>query len=340
MERQPTIKDIARLCGTSVSTVSRVLNEHPDVSEAKRRQVLETVERTRYIPNNSARSLVKATSDAIAVITRGTGNLFFSQLIRTIQPAIHKRQYSCVLHQIDWKQDEMRAAALLAREKKLRGILFLGGRFNYTLEETALLSAPFICCTYTNAFGCLDASAYSSVTIDDSRTAFQAVSELCRKGHRRIAALLSEETDHSISELRYKGYRAALESFGLPFDPALVECTHGFDVAKAHGATRRLLARTGDFTALFAIADIMGLAAIKALRESGRRVPQDCSVIAIDGLELSQYFIPTLTTLEQPSMKLAQESVRILVNLIEGRAGNQHVVMAARMRPGGSVQGL
>ncbi|MEA5060397.1 MAG: LacI family DNA-binding transcriptional regulator [Candidatus Pelethousia sp.] len=340
MEKQPTIKDVARLCGTSVSTVSRVLNNHPDVSQCMRRQVLEMVEHIRYVPNSSARSTVKAKSEAIAVITRGIGNPFFCQIIKTIQPAINKRQYSCILHEVASNQDEMRAACLLAREKKPRGILFLGGRFNYTPEETSLLSMPFVCCTYTNAFGCLDASAYSSVTIDDSRTAFQAVIELCKRGHRRIAVLLNEKEDHSIGELRYKGYRAALADYGIPFDPDLVECAHGFDMDKAYRATRRLLNRSGRFTALFAISDTMGIAAMKALREAGRQVPADCSVIAIDGVEFSQYFVPTLTTLEQPSEKMAQESVRILANLIEGKTGNQHVVMTAMLRPGGSVKPL
>lgn len=338
MDQQTTIKDIARLCGTSVSTVSRVLNDHPDVSDAVRRRVLEAVERTRYIPNNSARNLVKTTSDAVAVILRGVGNPFFAQLIKTAEPAIYKREYSCVLHQIPSDQDEIRAAAVLAREKKLRGILFFGGRFNYTPEETALLPVPFVCCTYTNAFGSLDPSAYSSVTIDDSRAAFRAVSELCKRGHRRVAALIVEAEDHSISELRYQGYQAALEAHGVPFDPALVECAHGFDMQKAYEGMQRLLARTGDFTALFAISDLMGLSAIKALSDAGRRVPADCSVIAIDGLEMSQYSIPTLATLEQPAEGLAEEGVRILAELIQGGAGNQHVVMAARLREGESLR--
>lgn len=208
-----------------------------------------------------------------------------------------------MLHQIPSDGGEIRAAAALARERRLQGILFFGGRFNYTPEEVALLQVPFVCCTYTNAFGCLDAAAYSSVTIDDTRAASRAVRELCTRGHRRIAALIVEKDDHSIGELRFRGYKAALQEQGIPYDPDLVECVHDFNMESAYQGTQRLIDRAGDFTALFALSDLMGMAAIKALYQRGKRVPADCSVIAIDGLEVSQYTIPTLTTMEQPAGK-------------------------------------
>ena len=115
-----TIKDIARECGVSVSTVSRVLNKHPDVSEPVRRKVLRVVEERAYIPNNSARDLVRSRSDAVGVIVRGTGNLFFSSLIKVISRELEARGYTMVLHFIDSDADEVKAGAILEREKKLR----------------------------------------------------------------------------------------------------------------------------------------------------------------------------------------------------------------------------
>ena len=95
-----TIKDIAKNCGVSVSTVSRVLNSHPDVSEEVRQRVLEEVERCAYIPNDSARNLVKSSSDAIGVVVRGTENLFFSRMLQTIGDEITQRGYAPVLNTI------------------------------------------------------------------------------------------------------------------------------------------------------------------------------------------------------------------------------------------------
>ena len=120
-----TIKDIAKNCGVSVSTVSRVLNSHPDVSEEVRQRVLEEVERCAYIPNDSARNLVKSSSDAIGVVVRGTENLFFSRMLQTIGDEITQRGYAPVPHFIDSEADEVKAGAILEREKKLRGLLFL-----------------------------------------------------------------------------------------------------------------------------------------------------------------------------------------------------------------------
>ena len=160
-----TIKDIAKNCGVSVSTVSRVLNSHPDVSEEVRQRVLDEVERCAYIPNDSARNLVRSSSDAIGVIVRGTENLFFSRLLQTIGDEITRNGYTPVPHFIASEADEVKAGAVLEREKKLRGLLFLGGRYDYIPTELAAIRVPFVCCSYTNSFGRLNEANYSSVSI-------------------------------------------------------------------------------------------------------------------------------------------------------------------------------
>ena len=281
-----TIKDIARMCGVSVSTVSRVLNGHQDVSDEMRSRILAVIEQSGFIPNNSARNLVCSSTDTIALVVRGVSNPFFTRIIKGLEQEIYRRGYSVALHQINSDEDELKTACVLATERKLLGIVLLGGRFNYTHDDISRLNVPFVCCTYTNTFGSLDSAAYSSVAVDDKKEASNAVRYLCSRGHRKIAALVAREADTSISELRFAGYKQALSEYGLPFDPALVECTGSFDMGDAYAAMKRLMERTS-FTAVFTIADAMAIAAIKALTDKGLRVPEDCSVIAIDGLELS-----------------------------------------------------
>lgn len=333
-----TIKDIARRASVSVSTVSRVLNNHPDVSEDVRAKVLTVVREAHYVPNSSARDLVRPQSDAIGLVVRGVGNPFFTGVIQAIEDAIGQAGYTMVLHQISSREDEIRAGAELARSKRLRGLILLGGCFDYTREQVAILNVPFVCCTYTNSFGNLQSGDYSSVTIDDQHEAFQAVRMLIERGHRKIAILLDSTSDRSISQLRYVGYCRALESAGLALDPELVAETGTFDLAAAYAGTRKLMERQQDFTAVFAIADAMAVAAIRALHDGGRRVPEDCSVIAIDGIELSAYTIPALTTLVQPQEKLGERSVSILVDMIEGRSGNRHLQVDTSPRTGDSVR--
>ena len=335
-----TIKDIAKNCGVSVSTVSRVLNSHPDVSEEVRQRVLEEVERCAYIPNDSARNLVKSSSDAIGVVVRGTENLFFSRMLQTIGDEITQRGYAPVPHFIDSEADEVKAGAILEREKKLRGLLFLGGRYDYVSTELAAIRVPFVCCSYTNIFGALNEESYSSVSIDDRLTACRAVGELISRGHRRIAAVIPARSDRSISELRYLGYLDALMENGVEADSALIEETGGFDMRESYEGVRRLLERTEDFTALFMISDTMAIAGMKALEDCGKRVPQDVSVIAIDGLNVSKYISPTLSTMVQPADEMARESVQILLKMLEDPGYSRHIRLEAVLREGASVRNV
>ena len=127
----------------------------------------------------------------------------------------------------------------------------------------------------------------------------------------------------------YAGIRMAL-------DETLVEQTQGFSMKKAYIATERLLAKKNDFTALFAISDSMGIAAIKALHNAGIQVPNDWSVIAIDGIEVSKYTIPALTTLIQPRKSMGYEAVRILVDVINGK-NNCQLQLKTELRKGETV---
>ena len=183
-----TIKDIAERSGVSVSTVSRVLNNHPDVSAAVRERVLKVVQEFHYVPNNSARDLVRPKSDVIGLVVRGVGNPFFTAVIQAIEEACESAGYTMVRHQIRSGEDELRAGAELARSKRLRGLVLLGGQFDYTPEAVAALEIPFVCCTFTNSFGTLPQGTYSSVSIDDRKAAYKIVKMLTQRGHRKIAA--------------------------------------------------------------------------------------------------------------------------------------------------------
>lgn len=333
-----TIKDIAERCGVSVSTVSRVLNDHPDVSAAVREKVLKVVQEVHYVPNNSARDLVRPQSNAIGLVVRGIGNPFFSSVISSIEKEARETGYTLVFHQIASGEDEIAAGASLVQSKKLKGLILLGGCFDYSREQIAVLKVPFVCCTYSNMFGGLRKTSYSSVAINDKKEAYRAVELLIRHGHRKIALLLDSKNDHSISELRYEGYKQALADHGIPLDEELVEETGRFNMDAAYEAMRRLIRRRDDFSAVFVIADSMAVACMKALADEGWHVPEDCSVIAIDGIQMSAYTVPTLTTLVQPAKELGEQSVRILMDMVEKKADNCHLELTTSLREGGTVQ--
>ena len=332
-----TIKDIAKQCSVSVSTVSRVLNDRPDVSEDVRRKVLSAIKNSNYIPNNSARDLVRTKSDAVGLVVRGVSHPFYTDIIRAIERTITDAGFTMVMQQIGTCDDEVKCGAVMEREKRLQGIVFLGGRFDYTPADLAMLNVPFVCCSYSNRYGTLIEGEYSSVSIADGDTAQQAVEELYRHGHRRIAALISRPNDQSISQLRYEGYVQALESHGIPVDPDLVICTGGFGAKDAYRAVQKKMAENVDFTALFAIADSMAIGAMRALMDAGRRIPEDCSVIAIDGLELSAYIEPPLTTLCQPMEEMGRRSAEILLDMVRHKGSHACELLPTTLRQGRSV---
>ena len=335
-----TIKDIAKLAGVSVSTVSRVLNERPDVSAENRQRVLSVIQEHNYIPNNSARNLVKTTSDSIGLIVKGISNPFYTNIIHAIEAQINARGCNMVMQHISTQENELTVGAMMERDKRLQGIVFLGGRSNYTTAEIAPLNVPFVCCSYTNQYGDLLRSDYSSVSIADAEESYRAVMELYRAGHRRIAALISSPDDKSISQLRYQGYVDALKQCGIPVDEELVICSGDFDIEAGYRAMAKRLRKGLDFTAVFSISDIMAIGAMRALREAGYSVPADCSVIAIDGLEISDYIQPQLSTLCQPMTELGKHSVDILLDIIQGVGQHRQETLPTVFRTGESVNRL
>lgn len=334
-----TIKDIARLSGVGVSTVSRVLNDRPDVSEESRRRVLQVIAEYNYLPNNSARSLVRTKSDAVGLVVRGVQNPFYTGIIRAIERDLDAADCTMVMRQIGSCEDEIKCGAMMEREKRLQGIIFLGGRSDYSPADTALLNVPFVCCSYTNTYGTLDPTKYSSVSIADEQEAYRAVMNLAQKGHRRIAALSTDPRDWSIAQLRFSGYARALHDLGLSLEDGEIIRADDFTIESAYRAVTERLKRPADFTAIFAISDDMAIGAMRALRESGRSIPEDCSIIAIDGLTVSEYIYPMLTTLCQPTDEMGAKSVEILMSVIRGGT-HRHLILPTTLRTGQSVRDL
>lgn len=334
------IKDIARISGVSVSTVSRVLNDHPDVSAETRDRVKAVMEQSNYVPNLGARILSRSETNNIGLVVRGMSNPFFSDIIVEIEKNIAEAGYSLYTQQIGAQDDELMTAALMERDKKLQGVIFLGGRLDYTARQMIDIGVPYVFCSFNNKYGTLGSADYSSVCIDDDQAAYEAVKKLYAYGHRRIAILLSSRNDGSVSQMRYEGFERARRDFSIPTDESLILSANGYDIQDAYQAMRRHLGRGKDFTAVFVIADLMAIGAIRALIDSGYEVPRDCSIIAIDGLQISGYICPRLSTFEQPKQRLGAEAVKQLVRLIEEPgAPNRHLIMPITFLEGETIAG-
>lgn len=148
-------KGIAKACGVSVST-GFAGSEQPARCERIRAEAGAGGGGGQGLYTQQQRQdLVRSRTDAIGVVVRGTGNLFFSAILKTVSREIDRAGFTMVPHFIGSDADEVKAGAILEREKKLRGLLFLGGRYDYTPSELALVGVPYVCCSYTNCFGSL-----------------------------------------------------------------------------------------------------------------------------------------------------------------------------------------
>ncbi len=329
-----TIKDIARMSGVGVTTVSRVLNDHPDVSEETRRRVLAVVAEQGFQPNTNARHLKQQTSASIAIIVKGTMNMLFAELMERCQQLLQDAGQNAAVYYLDEDANEVVYAVQLCRERKPLGILFLGGDLEFFQAEFGHITVP--CVLLTNSARELDFPNLSSLTTDDEEAAYRVVRYLADQGHRDIGLLGGNWSCTQISYRRVLGCQRAFDELSLPFDARRCEpCRYSF--SDAYDTTKRLLGRCPELTALFCVSDVMALGAIRAIHDLGRRVPRDISVVGYDGIPLSRFSVPRLTTVRQDTQQLARQGVDLLLRNLQRPRPPVHGVVPFELIAGESV---
>lgn len=311
-----TIKDLAVLSGYSVGTVSRALNDHPNVSPKARAAILEAAKKSGFQINSNAKNLKQQRSNTILTIVKGTANELFGSLIEVIQTMISQTPYSLLVDYIDEDSNEVQRAVRLCPEKKPRGVLFLGGNQENFRADFQGIDVP--CVLVTNSAQELNYPNLSSVTSDDYQGALMAISHLAALGHRKFAVIGGNRRMSDIAVLRYQGCMEGFRREGIAFDEKIAYEDIRFSYDEGYRAVRRLLKSGAEFTALFAMADVLAIGAIRALRDAGKQVPEDVSVVGFDGLSIGTYAIPRLDTVSQSVEALARRSVQILLERIDG----------------------
>lgn len=330
-----TIKDLAERTGYAVGTVSRVLNNHPNVSEQARKTILKAVEESGFQLNVNAKHLKQQHATSILLVVKGTANELFSGLVERIQSLIAQTQYPLLVDYIDEDSNEVLRAIQLLREKKPLGILFLGGNSLFFRQDFHKISVP--CVLVTNDASQLRFPNLSSVALDDRQAAACAVESLIRLGHREfvvVGGCVASDT----GRLRYQGCLDAFAKHGIAFDPDKRFRGVRFSYQDGYEVTRDLIRSGQTFTALVAASDVMAIGAIRALWEEGRRVPEDVSVVGFDGLPLGQYLVPQLSTVAQPVEMLAKTGVELLIRCIENQEQAHYETVPFQLHQRGSCR--
>lgn len=321
-----TIRDIAQLAGVSVTTVSRVLNHRPDVNAATREKVERVMADCNFVGNANARSLKQLDGEVAALILRGRSNPFLSALAETMLQFATGASVSFLMESIDEKDDEFQTALRLMHEKRAKGFIFMGSRLDDRADVLRGLDVPMVFATVNAANASLTRA--SSVCIDDRRMGRAAMETLIFAGHERIAVFGGSRTQGDGLADRYLGARDACLAANIPWDESRYIETR-FSLQDAYNAARNFFATRGDTTAAFAMSDLVAMGVIRALRDMGKRVPEDVSVVGFDGVEMGKYFVPRLSTIEQPQEEIARQSVDVLLDMMEHNGPVRHLTVEA-----------
>lgn len=313
-----TIKDIAKKSGYAVGTVSRALNGHPSVSPEARAKILTVVQENNFTPNSNAKHLKQQASSGVAIIVKGARNMLFAGILELLQAEIRKHGYAVFVNYLGEDDNEVLHARRICRERKPLGILFLGSCLSFFSESFRSIEIP--CVLITNSAAELGFSNLASVSTDDALAAETCIRYLVRHGHRRIGILGGVLGGADPSSIRLAGCEKGFSACGISFDQERQYRAARFSLESGYAAMEKLLVTLPEMTAVFAFSDAMAIGALRALRDHGKRVPEDISLVGYDGIELSRYSIPRLTTVRQEEHALAQRGVALLLAQIEDGA--------------------
>jgi LacI family transcriptional regulator len=307
------LDEIAKLSGVSRSTVSRVVNNDPKVSDRTRTQVQEVLQRVNFHPNAAARSLAAGRSRVLGlVIPMGVAALFtdpyFPLLTQGVAAAANAHDHSVMLWVAE-PEYERRTIGQVMQNGLIDGVILAS-----MLSDDPLLRAliqgslPFILVGRhpTN-------TAVNYIDVDNITSARLAVTHLLRLGRRRIATITGPQ-NMSVGADREEGYVSALRQRGLAIDPNLI-VESDFTEAGAYAAMQRLLPFDPD--AVFAASDVMAMGALRALHDAGRRVPEDVALVGFDDMPFAARSDPPLTTVRQPVQRTGEVAAETLIDLIQ-----------------------
>ena len=308
-----TINDIAKKLKISASTVSRALNNHPDIKKETKEQVKKLAKKLNYSPNAIARSLKNKRTNVIGVIVPEIKHDFFSSAISGIEEVAYHSGYIILVCQSNesYEREIINTNALM--HQRVAGLIVSisqntknGNHFKETINR----DIPLV--FFDRA--CNDVSA-NKVVIDDCKSAYMAVTHLIKRGHKKIAHFSGPKT-LEICKQRLKGYKDALKKANLPIDNNLIR--YG-DLVEDNGykTMDTLLKENNIPDAIFAVNDPVAIGAFQRIKEAGLKIPEDIAIVGFSNNKITSLVNPPLTTVNQPSFEMGKKAGEILIEMIE-----------------------
>lgn len=304
-----TIKDVAKAAGVSTATVSRVLHNDKSVKTNTKDAVMKAIAKLDYKPNLLARQMRTQKTRSIIVIVPDIGNTFFSKILFGIEQRAEEHDYRVLIVDMQNQPSIENYYFQAIQQHTVDGIISLSASIAKSLIEQVAEKHPIVvACQYLENYN------IANVTIDNIKAAFSVTEHLIKLGHTRIAHLTGQPSSMLYRD-RLNGYITALAKHDIPIDLELVQYGTA-SIQSGYDQVQLLLDSKKPFSAIFAGGDIMAMGAIRALKDNGLRVPEDCAIIGFDDLEISAFWDPPLTTVRQPRQLIGETAFNKLLSLM------------------------
>ncbi|GAB6138911.1 LacI family DNA-binding transcriptional regulator [Halanaerobaculum tunisiense] len=310
-----TIKDVAKKAGVSPSTVSRVINNHPRISQDTREQVLESMDEIGYHPNIIARNLVNQQTNTLGLVMpysteEAFADPFYAEVLRGIGAMAQSKGYSLLLITCDGQENEVNAALRAVKGKQVDGLLLLRVRKNDQLiKELKELEFPF---TVVGRPENEDNNYW--VNNDNIQSSKQLIDYLLNLGHTKIGVITGSK-EYIVYQDRLAGYQRALEEQGITYQQDYVAQIIGKQES-AYEQAKELLKANPEITALFGVDDQMAYGIVQAVRELDLDIPEDIAVVGFNNNPLSNLITPPLTTMDINTYQLGNQATELLIKVV------------------------
>lgn len=312
-EKRITVKDIARECGVSVATVSRVINQNGRFSEETERRVREAMARHNYQPNQMAKGLRANRTDAIGVIVPNISNDYFSSIILAMQAAFFERGYATIIYNTNNDLEMERQCHAMLAAQGVSGIVSA----NSVEDVRAALERP-VPTVYVDRFVSSEdgKGKLASISSDNLRSGRLAAYELVDSRCRR-PAVITASAGSPVTVMRTEGFILGLAERGIELSDESVFVPMDTTFEQGKSITERMVATGVEFDGIFCQTDWLAMGALEALRELHVRVPDEVAVVGHDDIMIARFGRPPLTTIHQDSPRIGREAARLMLAMIE-----------------------
>jgi len=308
-----TIADIAKAAGVSRATVSLALNDKPGVAPETRKRIKEIAKKLNYKPNAFAKGLVLQRTETLGVIVPDISSPFYAELVRGVEQEASARGYHLILCTTAGKLSKEELYLRLLEERRIDGMILMTPRGDEEfISQIQKRGFPLVVVDRDIQA----ADEVVEVIVDNLHGALTATEHLIKLGYRRIG-FINGIPELQASRDRLRGYQLALHEHKLPFRDEWI-CSGDFLEDGGYRCMRRLLSIKPPLEAVFIASDLMAIGALKAIKEVGKRVPDDIAIVGFDDISLAAHLDPPLTTVRQPMAEMGALACRLLLQLIEG----------------------